>query len=136
MATIGTACARAHAKTAFGKVESVADRASDTIERRPFNVRLVYTALVDQILDQPSDSVISQCGDNGCIHPKATLQTARDVVLTATFPHAKVARGSHASFAWIEPQHDLAETHDVPATVRLWISHKKAHKSQNAFCVS
>src|SRR6185503_2574882 len=108
----------------FGEVETVANCASDAVEVNPLQVRLVHAALVDQILDQAAHGVVRQCSDDRGVHAKASLQAARDVVLTATLPNLEVTRGRNASLARIEPQHHLAEAHNVPATLRLWLSHQ------------
>jgi hypothetical protein len=78
---------------------------------------LIDTTLVDQILDQATDSVVSQCGDYSGVQTKATHQAARNVVFTTTFPNLKASCGMNASFTWIEAEHYFAKTDDVPTTI-------------------
>src|ERR1700752_1638568 len=125
--TILTTSSSAHAKTTFGKVQAIANRAANTVEFHPFQVRLVHTTLIDQILDQSADCIVSQRRNDCGIQPEATLEPARNIVLSAAFPHLKAARRSNTSLAWIEPQHHLAETHNIPTTLFLRFSNKKAH---------
>src|SRR6185503_976716 len=129
MATIGTSRCGTHAETAFGEVEAVANRAANAVKLHPLQMRLIDTALVNQILDQPPDCIVCECGDNGRVHPKASFQAACDIVLTATFPYLKLTRRRDTPLARIEPQHHLAQTHNVPATARLLFSHKSHQKS-------
>src|SRR5215212_5575774 len=128
--SIGTTRSRAHAKTAFSEVETIANRPSNPVELHPLDVRLVHAALINQILDQAADCVLSERSDDRSVHPEATLQAPRDVVFTAAFPDLKVARGSDASFTCIETQHYFTETDDVPAAVRLRLGHEMAHDSE------
>jgi hypothetical protein len=80
-------------------------------------MRLIDTALEDQILDQATDRVVGECGDYSSIQTKATLQATRNVVFATTFPDLKSACGMNASFTRIEAQHYFAKTDDVPATI-------------------
>ena len=127
MSAVGATSSGAHAKTPFSEVEPVADRPSDAVELHPFEMRLVYTALVDQILDQPSDRVVGERRHDRRIHSKTAFQASGDVVFTAAFPNLKTTRGVNASLAGIEPQHHLAERHYVPATLRLVFDLEKTH---------
>ena len=49
------------AKASFGEVESVADGATDAVERGPFDERGVHAALQNEILDQPSHVIVRKC---------------------------------------------------------------------------
>src|SRR6185503_10240871 len=124
---IGATGSRTNAETAFSKVETIANSPAYTVELHPLHVRLVHAALINQILDQAANRVISQRGHDRCVHAKAALQSASDVVLTTTFPNTKAARGGDTSFARIQTQHYLTKTHDVPATVCLRLHRQKAH---------
>src|ERR1041385_9030522 len=128
MTAIGTSCSGTDAKATFGKIEAVADGPTNAVELHPLYVRLVHPALVDEILDQSTDGVISERSHDRRIHPEAALQTARNVILAAAFPNLEVARGRDASLTRIETQHDLAETNDVPATMLLFFDDQIVHR--------
>ena len=120
VAAVGASERRAHAEAAFGKVQTVADCAADAVVLHPLNVRLIHTALVDQILDKPTDRIVGKCCHDGGIQTEASLQSARDVVFAAAFPNLERARRVNAPLARIEPQHHLAKADDVPFTVIFW----------------
>ncbi len=105
--TIRAAGRRAHAKATFRKVETVAHGAANAVKLHPLQMRLVHTALVDQILDQSTNCVIGERGHDRGVHTETALQSARDVILTAAFPHLKTARGRDTSLTRIETHHHL-----------------------------
>ena len=74
-------------KSALGKVHPVADGASDAVIFDPFNVRLIDAALIDQVLHKPSDWIVGKRGHDRGVEAKASFQPARDVILSAAFPH-------------------------------------------------
>ena len=82
-------------------------------------MRLVNAALIDQVLDETTDRVVSERRDDSRIEAEAALQTARDVVLASALPHAETSRRVYARVAGVEPQHHLAERDDVPTALRL-----------------
>src|SRR5205807_9960610 len=94
---------------------------SDAIVSNPANMRLIDTALIDQILHQPADRIISQRSYDRGVHYKATLQSSRYVVFTTAFPDLEGARRSYATITRIEPQHHLAQAHQVPAAIFFWL---------------
>ena len=120
MPAIRAAQRRADAETSFGKIQSVARPASDAIVFNPANMRLIHAALIDQILHEPADWIISQRCHDRSVHPKATLQTPGDIVFAAAFPNLEIARRRYSTITRIKPQHHLAETHQVPARIFLW----------------
>ena len=90
---------------------------ADAIVFNPANVRLIYIALVNQVLHQPPNRIVSERGHDGSVHAKAPPQTSGDVVFAAAFPNAKAARRGYTAFARIEAQHHLTQAHQVPATI-------------------
>src|SRR6185503_12133835 len=109
MTTIRTPERSPHAVSAFREVQPIAYLATDTVEFHPANMRLVYAALVDQVLHQPSHWVICECCHDSCVEPKAAFQPTRDVILAAAFPDAKFAGRVNSIVAGIEPQHHFTE---------------------------
>ena len=114
VAAIGAAERRADAEAALGEVEPVADRAADAVVLDPRHA-LLDAALEHQVFDEAADGVVRERGDDGGVEAEAALQPAGDVVLAAALPHLERARGVDAEVAGIEPQHDFAEGHAVPA---------------------
>src|SRR5262249_62252573 len=105
---------RTHTEPALREIQPVAHQAADAVELDPAHVRLIDAALINQILHQTSDGIVSQRSHDRGVHAETSLQTARDVVLAPTFPHLKVACGRHAPIARIEAQHYFAEAHQIP----------------------
>ena len=104
------------AETAFGKVHTVANSTPNAIVLRPLNMRLIDAALIDQVLNQAADRIIGKCGNDRRVETETTLQTAGDVILTATLPHFERPRRMYPFIARIEPEHYLAKGNDVPFT--------------------
>src|SRR6185369_14680101 len=80
---IGAADTGADAEAALHEVEPVARRTADTVELHPAHVRLIDTALIDQVLHQPSHGIVGKGRDERRVEPEAALQPAGDVVLAA-----------------------------------------------------
>jgi len=80
-------------------------------------VRLIYSTLVNQILNQTANGIVSQRRNQARVQAEAAVQAARDVVLAATFPDLKSTRGLNPPVAGIETKHDLTEAHQIPAAV-------------------
>src|SRR6516162_1664934 len=93
MAAIGATHGGAHAESAFGEVQAIADGAADTVEGNPADVPQVDSTLQHEIFDQAADGIVGQRGDNGGLQAKAATKAARDIVFAATFPDAKLPRG-------------------------------------------
>ena len=74
-------------------------------------MRLIDAALVNQILHEPADGIISQRRHDRGFQSKTSLQAARDVVLAAALPDLKTARGRNPTISRIETQHHFAQTH-------------------------
>ena len=127
MAAVGDAERAAHAEAALGEVEAVAHRPADPVVGHPANERGVDAALQHQVLDQPSDVVVGERGDDRGPQPEAATQTARDVVLAAALPDAEGAGGADAPFAGIEAQHHLAERDEVVAARSGAANRERAH---------
>ena len=112
---VGHAQGAADAEAAFGEVQAVAHGAADAVVRYPAYERGVDAALEHEVLEQPADVVLDERGDDRGAHAEAPSQAACDVVFAAAFPDAKLAGGSNSPFAWVKPQHDLAERDEVVA---------------------
>ena len=110
---------RAYAKPALRKVQPVAHRAPDAVVLHPLHVRLVHAALQHQVFDQPAHGIIGQRGHHRRLQSEAPPQPARHVVLAAALPHLELARRGHPHIAGIEPQHHLAQAHQVPLALFL-----------------
>ena len=75
----------------------------------------VDATLEDQVFEQPADVVVGERRDDGGSHAKAAAQAARDVVLATALPDPEAPGGADAPLARIEPEHYLAERHEVVA---------------------
>ncbi|OPZ68589.1 MAG: hypothetical protein BWY83_02261 [bacterium ADurb.Bin478] len=117
VAAVGAANGTTHPETALGKVEAVAHAAADAIVGNPFDPGGVDPALEDEILDQSSDRIIGEGGDDGGAQAEAAAQAAGDVILSPALPGAEGTRGVDALLAGIEPEHHLAERDCVKSAV-------------------
>ena len=79
-------------------------------------MRLIDSALINQILDQATDRILRECGYDRGVHPETTPQSARDVVFAAPFPDLKSARCVNAAITRIEPEHHFAQADQIPTT--------------------
>lgn len=109
MSAVRHADRTAHAETALGEIEPVADRSADAVVLAPPDERGFDPALHDEVLDEMPDLIIDQCGADSRAQPEAFAQTARGIVFSAAFPSRELTRRAHPSLAWIEAQHDFAE---------------------------
>src|SRR5437764_13328725 len=80
VAAVGAAERAAHAEAALGKVQAVAHGAAHAVVVEPFD-ELVHTALVDEVLNEASNGVFGERGDDSRLEPEAALEAARHVVL-------------------------------------------------------
>ena len=71
MTAVRAADGPARAEAALGEVQAIADSAPDAIELDPAEVRQIDAALQHQILDEPTDGVIGQRGDDRRTLPEA-----------------------------------------------------------------
>ena len=62
IATVRNAHRAAHAETALGEIQPVADRAAHAVERHPLDEVRVHAALQNEILQQPADVVVGERG--------------------------------------------------------------------------
>ncbi len=92
MAAIVASGSGAHAESALGEVEAVADGAADAIKRNPAQKRGIYAALQDTVFNKTADGVVGQCGSDGRAQTEAAPKAAGDVVLAAAFPDSELAR--------------------------------------------
>src|SRR2546425_1700864 len=106
-------------ETALREIQPIAHRASNSIKGNPADVRLVDATLINEVLNQASNRIVRERGDQGRIHAEASTQSACDVILASALPNPKCSRGRDAAVARIQPQHHFAETHEVPATGAL-----------------
>src|SRR5262249_297300 len=126
--TIRASYGGTHTESALSKVQAVANLTADAVIVHPADMTLIDSALVDKVLDEPANRIISERCDNGGAHTEAALQTAGNVILAAAFPDAKLARGGNAAVARIEPQHHFAETYKVPLAAFYRFDFERCHR--------
>ena len=116
VAAIGAAERRADAEAALGEVEAIAHRAADAVVLDPRHA-LVDAALKHQVFDEAADGVVGERSDDGGVQAEAAL-SARARRCTRRRPprrwNARAVWMRHV--ARVEPQHDFAQRHAVPAT--------------------
>src|SRR5438552_8885361 len=123
----------AHAKSALGEIQAVADRAADAVVLDPADMAEIDAALEHQILDEASHGIVSEGRDDRSVHAKAAPQAARDVVFAAALPGAEFASSGDARISRIEAQHDLAQADQVPSAGFSWLDlHRIGASSSDA----
>ena len=113
VAAVRTADRAADAVAAFGEVESVPDRAPDSVIWNPADQRGVDAALHDEILDETPHRIVGKRRDHPRAETEASAQAARHVVFTAALPRRERARRVDSSGARIETEHDFTEGENV-----------------------
>jgi len=119
LADCGKAAVRAagggtEAESTLGKVDAVANRPAYAVIGQPFEQGRVHAALKHEVFDQAANGVIGQCCGDGGTQSEASAQAASNVVLAATFPDLKLARGVYPVFAGVEAKHHFAQAEAVP----------------------
>jgi len=122
VAAVGTAQCRTHPKATLGKVHSVAHVAADSVVLDPFDVRLIDSALIDEILDEPADGIVRKRSHDRRIEAEASFETACYVIFATAFPDVETPRCVNSPVTGIEPQHHFAEADDVPFAVIFWLN--------------
>jgi hypothetical protein len=89
VAAVRIADSAANAEAALGEVEAVAHGAADAVIGTPLDEVGRDAALHDKVLDEVTDLVVHEGGDDGGLVAEAFPQAARGVVLAAAFPGLK-----------------------------------------------
>src|SRR5947209_1449156 len=98
VAAVRNAHGAAHTEAAFGEVEAVADDATDTVKRHPFDELGIDAALQNEIFDEPANIVVGKRRANGGFESEATAQAACHVVFAAALPGLELARAADPAF--------------------------------------
>src|SRR6266481_2015947 len=127
MAAVRAAHRGPQAKSAVGKIQTISGLSTYSIVVNPPNAGLVNTSLIHQVLNQATNRIIHQRGDDGGIQPKAALETTRNVVFPAAFPYLEFSCMRNPGFSRIKPKHYFAESNQIPAAFRSVSNHKAIH---------
>ena len=79
-----------------------------------------FDNLINKVLNEPTDRIISQCRDDRCVKSEASFETSSNVIFTAALPHVEAARCMNTPISWIEPKHYFAEADNIPSTLFFW----------------
>src|SRR5579864_4994729 len=113
MSSVGTSDGAANSESAFGEVQSVAHRSTNSVIGEPGDPGGVHPSLKDEVFDQSSDVVVRERGDESGAVSEAAAEAAGDVVFAAAFPDLERARRADASITRIESKHHFAQRDDV-----------------------
>ena len=114
VATIGTSCCSTYSETTLCAVQTVSCTSTNTIERDPFHMRHVDSALENKIFEKSAHFVVNDgCCDCGP-HSETPAKPTSDVVFAPALPDSKIARCPDTSLARIKTNHNLAERNKVP----------------------
>src|SRR5579864_7609403 len=119
MSTVVRTHRRPNAETSLGKVKPVSHRSAHTVMLYPAHQRLVNASLVHEVLNQSPHGIIGERRYNRGFQPEAPFKSACDVIFSSSFVDIEFARSRDAPVAWIETEHHLPQTHQVPAALLL-----------------
>jgi hypothetical protein len=74
----------------------------------------VKLRLEHEVFEETADGVVGERGDDGGLEAEATAEASGYVVFAASLPYVEAACGGYADVAWVEAEHDFAETYFVP----------------------
>jgi hypothetical protein len=77
-------------------------------------VFLTDSTFTNEAFEQSAHWIISQGGDDGCVHAETPPQTTSDVVLAAAFPCTKLTRCGNSHVPGIETKHYLTKSYKIP----------------------
>src|SRR5882724_601960 len=129
MAAVRAAHRGPQAKSTVGKIQSISGLSTYSIVVNPPNAGLVNTSLIHQVLNQATNRIVDQCGDDGGVQPKAALEPTRNVVFPATFPYLEFSCMRNPGFSRIKPKHHFPQGNQVPAALRSVSNYKAIHGS-------
>src|ERR1035437_4722050 len=92
-------------------------------------MRAVDPARHQEILDEVSDGVVHERGNDRRSQAEATTQASGDVVLAAALVCPERASAADAALAGVEPKHHLAEGDAVPARLGSGRDFEEAHRA-------
>ena len=113
VASVGTTDRTADAETAFREIESVSDRAPDSVIGNPLDERGIHAALHDEILDKTPDRIVRKRRNHTRTLAETSAETARHIIFAAAFPCGKRPCGMDSSRTGIESEHYLSERENV-----------------------
>src|SRR5262249_33308992 len=109
-----------HSKPSLREIQSISNRSPHIVIRNPAHVGKIHPTLQHQVFYQSPDWIVRERRNHRRAHPKAAPQSTRHVVLAAAFPDAELASRRASYIARIEPQHHLAEAHQIPTASSLF----------------
>src|SRR5215470_9439193 len=127
MTAIGAPNRCSQSKAALSEIQAVANLSPHAVVFNPLDVRLVHSSLINQVLDQPADRIVSERGDNGSIQSEATLESTSNVVFATSLPNPKLARVSNPRVPGVKAEHYLSEHHQIPTAFRFVTQIKAGH---------
>src|SRR5215469_1708420 len=73
MAAVRATHSGPQAKASLREVQAISDLPPHTVIPNPLEIGLVYTTLIQQVLNQSTDLIVCQRSHDSAIQPKATL---------------------------------------------------------------
>ena len=106
----------ADAEASLGEVDAVAADTADAVCLLPVDQICGNAALLDEILHQSADLIVSESGDDSCLHAEALVQAADNVVFAAAFPCTEGSGCTDTALAGIQTEHYFAQRYSVKGT--------------------
>lgn len=88
------------------------------------------------MLSQSADRIIGKNGHDGRAQTETAPQSTGDVILAASFPHAKFPRGRDSNIARIEAQHHFPQADQIPSEPSASFTRKALFVSAVTFVAS
>src|SRR5215510_6510158 len=113
MSAVGASNRAPYSESTIDKIQTVSDGASNTVVGHPSDQGLIDATLINEILDEASDSVIRERSHDRRLQTEASLERPGHVVFAASFINIEIASRPDSLVARIESQHDFTESNDV-----------------------
>src|SRR5581483_8867449 len=112
---VGCAQGAPDPEPAFGEVQSVTNRAPDSVKGAPLDKLRIDPALQNKVFHEVPDLVVGKTGADGGLQAEAPAKAASHIIFAAAFPNLEMSRGPNPALARVKPEHDLAQSDQVIA---------------------
>ena len=117
IATVRGSFSSTNSKTTLSEIKPIPSGNTESIKVSPLNKLGVDPALKDEIFQKAPNFIINKSGKDGRTLPKATAESASDIIFAATFPSLELTSGAHSTVTRVEAEHDFAHRKNIVGTL-------------------
>src|SRR5215831_19670703 len=110
MSAVGASNRPPYSESTIDKIQTVSDCASHTVVGHPSDQGLIDATLINEILDEASDSVIRERSHDRRLQTEASLQRPGHVVFAAAFINIEIASCPDSLVACFEKEQAFTES--------------------------